>query len=144
MVKIGEKIEDKSVWNTYFLPEKNKMVQRTAIGIFVYDVEFYPVSETEIVVKPLKTELLSNFPNPFNPETTIRFNLAKDSDVSIDIFNIRGQKVRLLVSGYWCQGEYSVVWDGRDDNGVSLGSGVYFYHLRAGDFSETRRMLLLK
>jgi flagellar hook assembly protein FlgD len=93
------------------------------------------------------TALHPNHPNPFNPYTTIRFSVGAglaSAHVSLDIFNIRGQRVRTLVSGYKQPGHHSVVWNGRDNDGRAVGSGVYFYRLQAGEFTETRRMLLLK
>ena len=129
------------------------------VGAYTYSVkavyiggESDPITiEVEIVVSiydddslPIVTELLGNFPNPFNPETTIRFNVAVESIVSIDIYNIRGQRVKSLLDGFYERGSHTVVWDGRDDNGRELGSGMYFYRMIAGDVMETRRMVLLK
>ncbi|MCL2064426.1 MAG: T9SS type A sorting domain-containing protein [Candidatus Cloacimonetes bacterium] len=99
---------------------------------------------------PLKTELLGNFPNPFNPETTISFTVgnafirSESVHVSIDIYNIRGQRVKRLLEGFYESGSHTVVWDGKEDNGREQGSGVYLYRLVAGDFVDTRRMVLLK
>ncbi|MCL2064428.1 MAG: T9SS type A sorting domain-containing protein [Candidatus Cloacimonetes bacterium] len=101
-------------------------------------------SDFEEVAPIVKTGLLGNFPNPFNPETTIRFNVAVESMVSIDIYNIRGQKVKRLFDGFADRGSHTVVWNGKDDNGSELGSGVYFYRMVAGEVVETRRMVLLK
>ena len=128
---------------TYFFPERNKMVQVASSGIWVYDIE-YSVSDADIVILPIKNELLNNFPNPFNPETTIRFNIAVESIVSIDIFNIRGQMVKRLLDGFYERGSHAVVWDGRDETNREMGSGVYFYRMVAGEVVETRRMVLLK
>jgi len=64
--------------------------------------------------------------------------------VSIDIFNIRGQRVRSLIDEIHQHGEHSIVWNGRDDNGVSVGSGVYFYRMMAGEYQSVRRMMLIK
>jgi len=62
----------------------------------------------------------------------------------VNVYNVRGQLVRALVNDYRESGTHTVVWDGRDNSGVNVGSGVYFYQMRVGDFSETRRMLLMK
>ena len=88
--------------------------------------------------------LLQNYPNPFNPETQIRFELPKISRVTLQVFNSLGQRVRILVDEHLSPGRYSTKWDGRDDFGRSLSSGVYFYRLDAARFSRTQRMLLLK
>ncbi|MCL2063966.1 MAG: T9SS type A sorting domain-containing protein [Candidatus Cloacimonetes bacterium] len=102
------------------------------------------VSEKDESALPLRTELLSNFPNPFNPETIIRFNLAVDSMVSIDIYNIRGQKIKSLLNDFRISGEYQVIWEGTDNFGRSVGSGVYFYRMTTDDYRETKRMLMIK
>ena len=103
--------------------------------------------------------LESNFPNPFNPDTTIEFSLSSgegsnnslssgegrgEGHVNITIYNIRGQRVKTLVNDHLPAGRHSVVWNGRDDNGRTVSSGIYFYRMTAGEFSETRRMLLMK
>lgn len=88
--------------------------------------------------------LMSNYPNPFNPETTIPFSLAKTGDATLRIFNIAGQQVATLIDGKQVQGYHVVRWNGRDDAGVTLASGIYFARLDAGSFSQTRKLILLK
>ncbi|MFZ1683676.1 MAG: T9SS type A sorting domain-containing protein [Candidatus Zixiibacteriota bacterium] len=88
--------------------------------------------------------LEQNYPNPFNPSTQIQFTLPARSHVSIEIFNLLGQSVRLLVDDTRSAGTYSTGWDGKDDTGKSLATGVYLYRLQTGDFTETRKMILLK
>jgi len=90
------------------------------------------------------TTLEQNFPNPFNPSTTIKYSLEKDTDCSIEIFNIRGQKVRSLVNGFQAKGPKSLVWNGRDAQGRNVASGVYFYKLTTPYKSIAKKMLLLK
>jgi len=84
------------------------------------------------------------FPNPFNPETTINFVLPSDGDISLTIYNIRGQRVKTLINNYMVRGQHSVVWDSRNDQGRTLGSGIYFYILETNSGREVRRMLLMK
>lgn len=98
---------------------------------------------------PHKTALLPNFPNPFNPETWLPFQLAQDTDVEIRIYDISGQMVKVLDLGYRKSGFYfdrntSAYWDGRDSFGEKVTSGIYFYHLEAGSFRAIRKMVLLK
>ena len=98
---------------------------------------------------PSETRLLVNYPNPFNPETWIPYQLADDADVLITIYDIRGQLVRQLDLGHRSHGTYfdrnsAAYWDGQNDRGEAVASGVYFYVLSAGDFDATRRMLLRK
>jgi len=101
-------------------------------------------SDYNETVLPTKSTLLGNYPNPFNPSTTISFNVARSGFVSIEVYNVRGQKVRSLVSGVYSVGEHSVVWNGCADDGRSVGSGVYFYRMVSDGVSEVKKMLLLK
>ena len=96
-----------------------------------------------------RTALLQNFPNPFNPETWIPYTLADDTEVNVRIYDVAGKLVRHLDVGYqragWYLGrEKAAYWDGRDQLGESVSSGVYFYTLKADGFSDTRRMVILK
>jgi len=96
---------------------------------------------------PTTFRLYQNHPNPFNPTTTIRFDVpgsAARVPVTLAIFSVRGERIRVLVEAERAPGTYSETWDGRDDNGVAVGSGVYFYSLRAGTQQTSRRMVLLK
>ena len=98
---------------------------------------------------PKETELLVNYPNPFNPETWIPYRLAEDTEVSLTIYDQSGRVVRSLDVGYQVAGVYesrskAVYFDGRNAVGEQVASGIYFYHLSAGDYSATRKMLILK
>ena len=85
------------------------------------------------------------YPNPFNPSTTISFELQSQVEVALDIFDIRGRVVKTLVAGESLgQGPHQVIWDGRDNSGRVAAAGVYFYRMKAGDHLETRRMALVK
>ncbi|MDI9525263.1 MAG: chitobiase/beta-hexosaminidase C-terminal domain-containing protein [Candidatus Cloacimonadota bacterium] len=90
------------------------------------------------------TRLLGNYPNPFNPSTTISFTTAKAAPVQITIYNLKGQAVRTWNLETEAGGNHSVQWDGLDDNGLSLSSGVYFYRMFSGAYSSTRKMVLMK
>jgi hypothetical protein len=93
---------------------------------------------------PEKYGLDQNIPNPFNPRTTINFQLPTSADVRLDIYNILGQSVKSLVQRELPAGEHQVRWNGTDENGVRVASGIYFYRLQADEFVQTRKMLLLK
>lgn len=93
---------------------------------------------------PLSFKLLANYPNPFNPTTNIQYSVAKSCFVTLVVYNVLGQKVATLVNGYAEPGSYSLQWSGMSDDGVKAASGVYYYVLRAGGFTETRNMLLTK
>lgn len=87
---------------------------------------------------------LANYPNPFNPATEISFSLPAASHVTLEIYNVMGQKVTTLVDRFMETGAHSVTWNSTDVSGTSVSSGVYFYRLSAGDLVETRKMMLLK
>ncbi len=89
-------------------------------------------------------ELFQNYPNPFNPTTVISFQLPVDSDVTLAIYNVSGQLVKQVASGRFASGRHSVAWDAKDDRGVRVASGIYLYHLRAGGFTQMRKMSLLR
>jgi len=93
---------------------------------------------------PRKNALLAAYPNPFNPETTIRYELASREHVSLRVYDVSGAVVRTLVNGDKPAGSYSLTWNGRDDNGNAVSSGVYFYRITAGSFSDVRKMTLVK
>lgn len=104
-----------------------------------------------VTVRPLikETVLLQNYPNPFNPETWIPYELAKDANVSVEIYNAVGQRIRSLDLGFQPRGRYTkrdkaAYWDGRNDVGERIASGVYFYVFSTGHYTATRKMVIVK
>jgi hypothetical protein len=97
-----------------------------------------------VETRPEAFALLNNYPNPFNPETTIKYHLPEAAQVKLEVYNMVGQVVRTLVSNHQNAGRYVVQWDAANDNGQSLASGIYLYHVQAGDFRDVKKMLLLK
>jgi len=93
---------------------------------------------------PKQFALHQNFPNPFNPATTIRYDLPKPAQVTLTIYNILGQKVRTLVNAYETAGYKAIVWDGINEAGHPVGSGLYIYRIEAGDFRKSLKLLLVK
>jgi hypothetical protein len=93
---------------------------------------------------PISFSLKQNAPNPFNPTTRIDYDIPKATHVRLEVFNVLGQRVTTLVDEYQEAGSKSVTWDGRDRSGSAVASGVYFYHIDAGEFSETLKMMMLK
>jgi len=98
---------------------------------------------------PTTTQLLANYPNPFNPETWIPFELSQDAAVTVTIYDMQGKRVRQLQLGLVTAGRYvtadqAAYWDGKSDTGEVVSSRTYFYQLRAGDYTETRKMVILK
>jgi hypothetical protein len=88
--------------------------------------------------------LLQNYPNPFNPQTKIEYALSRDADVKLTIYNILGEKIKMLVDEHQTAGYKKVYWDGRDQKGEEVASGVYFYRLETKEFSEVKKMMLVK
>ena len=108
--------------------------------------------ELEVHIRPNKVvksiphtfSLAQNYPNPFNARTIINYSLPKDSEVKIEIYNVLGQRVKTVVNEYQLAGYKTVVWDGTNQKGSAVGSGIYLYRIQAGDFTSSRKMLLLK
>ena len=119
--------------------------------VTVDDVKNSRITLEELIAYeiPAETELLRNYPNPFNPETWIPYHLSEDADVKLTIYGINGEVVRDIDVGHQTAAKYdtrakAIYWDGRNRFGEQVASGIYFYHLDAGDFSGTRKMVILK
>jgi len=89
-------------------------------------------------------QLQQNYPNPFNPQTEIAYSLPEGSYVKLTVYNILGQKVRVLVDEYQSAGIRKVTWDGRDERGERVASGIYLYKLQAEGLAQTKKMILTK
>ena len=128
-------------------------------GTYLYDIvvvtdytdfQYIPIvmevsgSGSSVVTVPEKTGLIGNHPNPFNPETSIQFMLAKDESVELNIYNIKGQKVATLVDQNLEAGNHSIVWSGIDTLNRKVGSGIYFYQLKTSNTDQIRKMILMK
>lgn len=107
-------------------------------------VTFGQTSPESEAALPREFALHQNYPNPFNPTTVIRYDLPQAAFVRLRIFNVKGQQVRELVAKRQAAGEYKVAWDSRDDTGLLVAAGTYFYRLEAAGFSDVKRLLLLK
>ena len=98
---------------------------------------------------PTQTQLLANYPNPFNPETWIPFKLAQDSTVIARIYDVTGKQIRMIELGHLPAGNYvksnrAIYWDGKTETGEHVSSGTYFYQIETGGYIETRKMVILK
>ncbi|SVB37616.1 uncharacterized protein METZ01_LOCUS190470, partial [marine metagenome] len=110
----------------------------------VIEVLFSPTAVSQQAL-PLVNSLKQNYPNPFNPETTISYDLSGESVVTLTIYDISGQVIRTMVNNQaMSAGQYKSVWDGRDESGIKVASGVYFYQLHTGDFVAKKKMTLLQ
>ncbi|MCF7859368.1 MAG: carboxypeptidase regulatory-like domain-containing protein, partial [Candidatus Cloacimonetes bacterium] len=108
------------------------------------DNAFVSHTGTNNMSLPEVTALTGNYPNPFNPETTVSFSLSEAGYVSLNIYNMRGQLVKTLVNEQLEAAYHDVVWDGRDNNGKNVSSGIYFYKMQSGKYSRTSKMILMK
>ena len=93
---------------------------------------------------PRRFEVRQNYPNPFNPTTVISYSIPVAADVTIDIYNVLGERVRTFRQGKQIAGTYSVIWHADNDRGEGVASGIYFYRVTAGNFQLTKKMILLK
>jgi hypothetical protein len=128
-------------------------IQNTVSAV-ISDVGVYAAFTTNIItdveedergdILPYQFELSQNYPNPFNPVTTIEYAITSRCEVTIEVFNVLGQKVRTLVSDTKAAGSYRIEWSGTDESGRSVSTGVYLYRFQAGDVLQTKKMLLLK
>jgi hypothetical protein len=103
-----------------------------------------PVPIDDSPVLPATEFLLTNYPNPFNPQTTIAYQLKSPGNVKLAIYNTKGQLVKELLHENQTAGPHSVFWDGRDNLGKKVSSGILFYKLNVGSYSQTKKMILLK
>jgi len=114
-------------------------------------IEYYVhITETEVeesknvCILPEKYYLYQNHPNPFNPITHIKYDLPKSTAITIFIYNLQGQKVKTLVDEYEPAGRYTAIWNGTDDMGEKVASGVYLYTMQTDEFNSRHKLLLLK
>ncbi len=117
-------------------------------GYAINQTTFVPSIATDVDDRPSNIpatySLAQNFPNPFNPTTTISFDLPRQSQVELRIYNLLGQQVTTLANGAFLSGHHELIWNGCDGRGQSVAGGIYFYKIEAGDFSESRKMALVK
>ncbi|MCP4712472.1 MAG: T9SS type A sorting domain-containing protein [Planctomycetes bacterium] len=130
-------------WDLVIDPlDHSRLYATTNQGLFMRQL---PLSvEDDVSTGQLEWSVAQNYPNPFNPSTTIRYQLPATGHVSLRVYNTAGQLVRTLVDRQEDTGYQSIVWDGQNDQGEHVTSGLYFYRLEAGEYQQTRSMLLLK
>lgn len=114
------------------------------VGIGLATAPALTTSIDDIAQYPLNFSLFQNYPNPFNPSTTIAFSVQQAGEVTLDIYNLRGERVRTLVSGPVPAGRHQTVWDATDNFGVRVASGVYIYQLQTINFIESKKLILIK
>jgi hypothetical protein len=147
-VNWAEYVYDLSAYDGQSVYIAIRCVSNDAFVFYVDDFSIHSVGGSvgnEDGVAPVAvTELKGNYPNPFNPETTIKYSVKENTPVTLEVYNVKGQKVKTLVSETKAAGDHSVVWKGLDDNNRAVSSGVYFFKMSAGKYSSTKKMIMMK
>jgi hypothetical protein len=156
MLKDSLKIKNRpdlvqGLWNYYFINNDKSLgvhnmkyavaLLQKSLGIYTSGGTSVKTTDTKI---PTQYALNQNYPNPFNPSTTITFSVPQRENVKIVVFDILGKLVKTVVDKEVGAGNYSVVWEGKDDNGEKVASGMYLYRIQAGSFSAVKKMLMVK
>lgn len=113
----------------------------------IQEITFGPdVSVEEMVefISQIPIKFLKNYPNPFNPTTTISFEIAENGETEVEIFNVKGQKVKTLIKKQLVAGNHSIVWNGKNDNDTQVASGMYFYIVSVNNSQKINKMIMLK
>jgi hypothetical protein len=131
----------------HYLSKPELVMQR--VMNWLKGISDVPEGGDEAVSLPKTFELDQNYPNPFNPTTTIQFKVQGSKfkvpcHTTLKIYNILGETVKTLVNEFKNEGSYTVVWDGKDEKGEEVSSGIYFYQLKVGEYTEAKKMLLLR
>jgi hypothetical protein len=136
---------DARIQNSQYVTEKYREEMRKPKYIHLSTTSLTSVKERDDRLLPAEIYLFQNYPNPFNPSTTIQFDLPKSAPVTLEIYSILGVKIHTLVMGESMNaGRNAVAWDGRDEGGASVSSGMYVYRISAGDFRASKKMALVR
>ncbi len=120
-------------------------VSNDAFIFFVDDVLITGATDGDDPTAPVVvTSLNTNYPNPFNPSTTISYSVKEALPVTIEIYNVKGQLVKTLINEQKAAGTHTVVWNGTDNSNRPVSSGVYYYKMNAGKYSSTKKMIMMK
>ncbi len=141
---VADQIIDMTTQSSYDIPSSQQLPENRFRVYLGRSEEVYVAVAEEQTTLPVRYKLYQNYPNPFNPTTSISFDLSHDGQVEIDVYNVLGERVRVLVSDYLVAGSHVVQWDGRSDRGLSVASGVYFAQMKAGNNRSTIKLSLIK
>jgi len=135
-------LSSRLTFKNYQIVEVN--VDGVEIETFSQKEAFLPPGSRNVTIYFESTGILECYPNPFDSQTTIYYRLPVAGEVKIIIYNLLGERIRVLFDGYKVPGCYTVCWDGKDDYGKSVCSGIYFCKLNAGTYSSTGKLILIK
>ncbi len=138
----GEYIADFS-WSVWADDGYDQVEASNGPRVITVDVGWY-LGIDDVAAIPGVFALHQNYPNPFNPVTTIRYDVPEQSHVTMEIYNLLGQRVATLVNGIQEPGYHAILWNGTNMNGAAMSSGMYFYHIQAGDFRAVKKLILVK
>lgn len=141
-VDLGTGVYEYYLTTLYELLDQDGIIESAATEMISLIVD--PVSVDDELTAPFVTGMVGNYPNPFNPETAIIFSLSERSNVRIDVYNVLGQKVTTLLNEEKELGQHRVVWSGKGDTGKTVGSGVYFYKMTTGKYTQTKKIMLIR
>lgn len=102
------------------------------------------VEEMVEIISQIPIKFLKNYPNPFNPETTIQFELGHEGKTTVEIYNAKGQRVKTIMNEFLSSGMHSTVWNGLNSNGKRVSSGIYFYQIECNNQVKTKKMIMIK
>jgi hypothetical protein len=144
--KIGLMFYDDYTWGANAIaPPAHPVNDGGAVMFTELQITFGPSSSNDNPTAPVANRILNkNYPNPFNPETTLSFDMPMAGKARLEIFNVKGQLVKTMFDDIAPAGRTSLVWDSTDDGGKAVASGLYFYRLNTSNHSETRKMMLMK
>ena len=127
-----------------FSIEVGRVGSSRKLRIVLGSEQFVEQHREGIPLVPLAFSLEQNFPNPFNSVTSIRYEISEESTVQLEVFNLMGQRVLVLVDAVQEAGSYEIQWDGKNNNGLPMASGIYLYRIRAGEFTDMQKMMLVR
>ena len=142
MVSVKYSIKDGSEW---ILENAFGTVTLNGNGeIQVVNSDSYSLHKSSARITPETFALHQSYPNPFNPETTISYDISNVGNVEIVVYDMMGREIKTLVSGYHSPSTYQVIWNGTDNRGKIVPSGVYFYQMNSSEFSQVNKVMFLK
>jgi len=144
--KLGLMFYDDNTWGSFSITPSVHPTNDGGTVMFTELQITFPIGDAadDNTITPVASLLNQNYPNPFNPETTISFDMPKAAPATLSVYNVKGQLVKTLFNGTAVYGKNSVVWNGTDNSGSKVSSGIYFYRLSANGNVESRKMMLMK